>query len=167
MPGDIQPFIGLDVWTMLFAWGNLIILFLFLKKLLWVPVKNIIDQRQAEIDGLYGDAETAKIEADEMKEQYELKLKEASVEAAGIVKDATDRASRKGDEIVQQAQEEAAALKRKADRDIEMERARAMNELKDQISDAAVQIAGKIVEREVKAEDHDKLIQNFIDKVGE
>ena len=167
MPGDIQPFIGLDVWTMLFAWGNLIILFLFLKKLLWVPVKNIIDQRQAEIDGLYGDAETAKIEADEMKEQYELKLKEASVEAAGIVKDATDRASRKGDEIVAQAQEEAAALKRKADRDIEMERARAMNELKDQISDAAVQIAGKIVEREVKAEDHDKLIQNFIDKVGE
>jgi F-type H+-transporting ATPase subunit b len=152
---------------MLFAWGNLIILFLFLKKLLWVPVKNIIDQRQAEIDGLYGDAETAKIEADEMKEQYELKLKEASVEAAGIVKDATDRASRKGDEIVAQAQEEAAALKRKADRDIEMERARAMNELKDQISDAAVQIAGKIVEREVKAEDHDKLIQNFIDKVGE
>lgn len=167
MPGDIQPFIGLDVWTMLFAWGNLIILYLFLKKLLWVPVKNMIDQRQAEIDGLYGDAETAKIEAGEMKEQYELKLRDASVEAAGIVKDATDRATRKGDEIVAQAQEEAAALKRKADRDIEMERARAMNELKDQISDAAVQIAGKIVEREVKAEDHDKLIQNFIDKVGE
>ena len=67
----------------------------------------------------------------------------------------------------QQAQEEAAALKRKADKDIEMERARAMNELKDQISDAAVQIAGKIVEKEVRAEDHEKLIEAFIDKVGE
>ena len=64
-------------------------------------------------------------------------------------------------------QEEAAALKRKADRDIEMERVRAMNELKDQISDAAVQIAGKIVEKEVRAEDHEKLIEAFIDKVGE
>ena len=102
-----------------------------------------------------------------MKDEYELRLQEASVEAAGIVKDATDRASRKGDEIVQQAQEEAAALKRKADRDIEMERVRAMNELKDQISDAAVQIAGKIVEKEVRAEDHEKLIEAFIDKVGE
>ena len=167
MPGDIQPFIGLDVWTMLFAWGNLIILFLFLKKLLWVPVKNIIAQRQAEIDGLYSDAESSRVAADEMKEEYEQRLKEASVEAAGIVKEATDRASRKGDEIVQQAQEEAAALKRKADKDIEMERARAMNELKDQISDAAVQIAGKIVEKEVRAEDHEKLIEAFIDKVGE
>lgn len=167
MPGEYQGFVSVDMWTTLFTWGNLIILYLFLKKLLWVPVKNVIDQRQAEIDGLYNDAETSKVAANEMKDQYEQKLRDASIEAAGIVKEATDRASRKGDEIVLQAQEEAAALKRKADRDIEMERARAMNELKDQISDAAVQIAGKIVEREVKAEDHDKLIQNFIDKVGE
>ena len=167
MPGEYQGFVSVDLWTTLFTWGNLIILYLFLKKLLWVPVKNIIDQRQAEIDGLYTDAENSRVAANEMKDQYEQRLKEASVEAAGIVKEATDRASRKGDEIVQQAQEEAAAIKRKADKDIEMERARAMNELKDQISDAAVQIAGKIVEREVKAEDHDKLIQNFIDKVGE
>ena len=167
MPGENQPFIGVDMWTMLFTWGNLIILYLFLKKLLWVPVKNIIDQRQAEIDGLYEDAEQSKAAANEMKDEYELRLQEASVEAAGIVKDATDRASRKGDEIVAQAQEEAAALKRKADKDIEMERVRAMNELKDQISDAAVQIAGKIVEKEVRAEDHEKLIEAFIDKVGE
>ena len=167
MPGEYQGFVSVDLWTTLFTWGNLIILYLFLKKLLWVPVKNIIDQRQAEIDGLYEDAEQSRGAADEMKDQYEQKLKDASVEAAGIVKEATDRAARKGDEIVQQAQEEAAALKRKADKDIEMERARAMNELKDQISDAAVQIAGKIVEKEVRAEDHEKLIEAFIDKVGE
>ena len=167
MPGEYQGFVSVDLWTTLFTWGNLIILYLFLKKLLWVPVKNIIDQRQAEIDGLYEDAEQSRVAADEMKDQYEQRLKEASVEAAGIVKEATDRANRKGDEIVQQAQEEAAALKRKADKDIEMERARAMNELKDQISDAAVQIAGKIVEKEVRAEDHEKLIEAFIDKVGE
>ena len=167
MPGEYQGFVSVDLWTTLFTWGNLIILYLFLKKLLWVPVKNIIDQRQAEIDGLYEDAEQSRVAADEMKDQYEQKLKDASVEAAGIVKEATDRAARKGDEIVQQAQEEAAALKRKADKDIEMERARAMNELKDQISDAAVQITGKIVEKEVRAEDHEKLIEAFIDKVGE
>lgn len=167
MPGEYQGFVSVDMWTTLFTWGNLIILYLFLKKLLWVPVKNIIDQRQAEIDGLYEDAASSKEAAEEMKDQYELRLKDASVEAAGIVKEAAERAARKGDEIVQQAQEEAAALKRKADKDIEMERVRAMNELKDQISDAAVQIAGKIVEKEVRAEDHEKLIEAFIDKVGE
>ena len=47
-----EAFVGVNFWTMIFAWLNLLILFIFLRKLLFNPVKNMIDSRQKEIDDM-------------------------------------------------------------------------------------------------------------------
>ena len=69
-----ESFVGVNPFTMIFAWVNLLILYIFLKKLLFKPVKNMIDSRQKEIDDMYNNAEGAKTEAEAMRAEYEEKL---------------------------------------------------------------------------------------------
>ena len=64
---DTQGFVSIDVWTIVFTWINLAILALILKKLLLKPIKNILDQREKEVSGLYGCAERAKEEAEALR----------------------------------------------------------------------------------------------------
>ena len=73
-PLPTEPFVGVNFWTIIFAWINLFILYMFLKKLLFVPIKNMIDQRQKEIDDMYSDAESSRIAASDMKAEYEEKF---------------------------------------------------------------------------------------------
>ena len=66
-----ESFVGVDFWTCLFTLCNLVILYLVMKKLLFKPVKNMIDSRQKEVDDLYDNANRAKAEAEEMRARYE------------------------------------------------------------------------------------------------
>ena len=94
-----ESFVGVNVWTMLFAWCNLLILYLFLKKILFVPMKNMIDSRQKEIDDMYKNAEDAETQANEMKTSYEEKLHNANEESEEILKTALRRAQLKDAQI--------------------------------------------------------------------
>ena len=80
-----ENFVGVNFWTMIFAWVNLLILYLFLKKLLFVPMKNMIDSRQKEIDDMYSDAESARQTADELKGEYEEKMYFKTLSAIPII----------------------------------------------------------------------------------
>ena len=80
---------------------------------------------------------------------------------------AAQDARSKGDAIVQEARAEAAALKEKAAQDIDLERKRAVNELKDELAGMAVSIAAKVTEKEIAESDHTALIEDFIEKLGE
>ena len=62
-PLPTEPFVGVNFWTIIFAWINLLILYLAFKKFLFVPIKNMIDQRQKEIDDMYSDAESSRTAA--------------------------------------------------------------------------------------------------------
>ena len=112
---EYQPFVTIDVWTMIFAWGNLIILFLFLKKILFVPLKNIIDQRQKQIKDMYDEARTDKDAAAAMRVEYEQKLADASAKGEEIIRSATARAHKQEEEIIREANETAAKNLRRAD----------------------------------------------------
>ena len=68
--------------------------------------------------------------------------------------------------VVKEAQEEVAGIKARAAADIEQEKKKAINEAKDEIGGLAMDIAGKVVEKEIKESDHKKLIDDFITKVG-
>ena len=67
MLDKFESFVGVNFWTMIFAWINLLILYLFLKKLLFKPIKNMIDSRQKEIDDMYADAENNRADAENMR----------------------------------------------------------------------------------------------------
>ena len=162
-----EAFVGVNPWTMIFAWINLLILYLFLKKLLFVPVKNMIDSRQKEIDGMYDEAESSKRDALALKEEYEEKISSANEESEEILKNAHRRAQLKEEEILRGADEEAARVLKRAEEQIELEKKRAINEVKNEVSEMAIGIASAVIERDVSADEHKELINDFIRTMGE
>lgn len=164
---EYQPFVTIDVWTMIFTWGNLIILFLFLKKILFVPLKNIIDERQKQIKDMYDAAQTDMESAAAMRVEYEEKLDAASAQGEEIIRDALARARKQEEEIVREANETAAKTLRRADEQIEMERKKALNQLKDEVSGMAVDIASALIEKNLTEADDREIVDRFIEGLGE
>ena len=162
-----QALITLDGWTFLAQICNLMIQLVIFKKLLLNPVKKVIAERKAKADSQIADAEKLRTEAEAMKAEYEQNLQNARAEANEIVANAQKTATARGEEIVGEARAQAAALKQKAEADIAQERKKAVNEVKDEIGGMAMEIASKVVEREIKEADHQDLIDEFIKNVGE
>ena len=162
-----QGFISFDVWTALFVLINTITMFLVLKHFLFQPVMKVIKDRQDEIDNLYADAEAAKESANALEAEYQQKLSVATETSERMVKEAMARGQSREEEIIRQANVEAAAIMDKAAADIRQEKKKAINDAKDEISGMAMAIAEKVVGRELKAADQDKLFDEFIKELGD
>jgi len=162
-----QALITLDGWTFLAQICNLMIQLVIFKKLLLNPVKKVIAERKAKADSQIADAEKLRTEAEAMKAEYEQNLQNARTEATQIVPAAQKTAAARSEELLGEARAQAAALKQKAEADIAQERKKAVNEVKDEIGGMAMEIASKVVEREIKEADHQDLIDEFIKNVGE
>lgn len=162
-----QPVIGLGLWEIIVSIGNLFVLYFILKKILFGPVTNMIKQREDEVENIYNDAEKAKNEALSLKSEYEENIKGAKEKALEIVNEATANAGKRADTIVSEAQEEARSTKEKAQASIELEKKQAFDQLHKEIVDIATLTASKILEKEINADDHKQLIDDFISKVGE
>lgn len=161
-----EAFVGVNLFTMIFAWINLFILYLILRKLLFGKVKNMIDSRQKEVDDMYSDAESSRAKAAEMKEDYEKKLEKANEESEEILKRAVRRAQLREEEILKEANEKAARTVERAAEQVELEKKRAINEVKDEVSEMALGIAAAVIEREVKSDEHAAMIDDFIKNMG-
>ena len=162
-----QALITLGGWTFLAQICNLMIQLVIFKKLLLNPVKKVIAERKAKADSQIADAEKLRTEAEAMKAEYEQNLQNARTEANQIVATAQKTAAARSEELLGEARAQAAALKQKAEADIAQERKKAVNEVKDEIGGMAMEIASKVVEREIKEADHQDLIDEFIKNVGE
>ena len=164
---EVKEFISIDAWTIIFQICNLLILFVLIRKFLWKRVMAVLEKRQQEIDGIYDAAGKDRREAAEMKEEYTERMSNAREEADRLVRSAVDTAQNRGDAIVKEAQAEAAHMKQKAESEIEQEKRKAYSELMGEISGMAADIAGRMVEREINAEDHRELVEEFIRSAGE
>lgn len=162
-----ESFIGVNFWTALFVLLNTLAIFFVAKKFLFVPVMNMIKSRQEEIDSMYLEANHAKDEAIALEAQYKEKLSLAAATGERMVKEAMERGHSREEEILRQANEEASAIMAKASADIALEKKKALNDAKDDISDIAMAIAEKVVGRELSNADHSDLVSSFIDRLGE
>ena len=162
-----QALITLDGWTFVAQICNLMIQLVIFKKFLLKPIKQVIADRKAKADSQIADAQKLRTEAEAMKAEYEQNLQNARTEANQIVATAQKTATARSEEIVGEARAQAAALKQKAEADIAQERKKAVNEVKDEIGGIAMEIASKVVEREISEKDHKDLIDEFIKNVGE
>ena len=165
--GQFESFIGVNFWTALFTLLNFLLVFFVGKKFLWGPVTKIITDRQKEIDDLYADANTAKSSAEALEAEYQQKLAVATETGDRIVKEAVARGQAREEEILRQANADAAAIMDKASADIAMEKKKALNDAKDEISGLAMAIAGKVVGRELTDADQSALVDHFIDELGD
>ena len=162
-----QELVTIVPWTLIAQLLNLFITVLVMKKFLFKPIRNILQKRKEMADAEIADATKAKEEAESLKSEYEASMKTARDKANEIVANAQKAATQQSEDIIKEANAQAISIKSKAEKDIEQERRKAVNEIKDEIGDMAMEIAGKVIERELKASDHEKLIDEFINKVGE
>lgn len=164
---DYQSLVSFNYWTLIAQICNLFIQIYLFKRFLFKPVKDILAKRQAEIDGIYDDANKANNDAAAAKESYEKHLLTAHEEAEKITSSAIDSAKNRSEYMIHQAENEAARIREKASREIEMERKKAMDGMKNQISDIAIEIASAVVEKEIGASEHHALVEQFIEDLGD
>ena len=162
-----EEFLGVNPWTALFVLLNTLTIFFVASKFLFKPVMKIIADRQNEIDGMYSAAGAARDEAEAMKAEYTAKLSDANAASDRIIKDAVVRAQRREEDIIRQANAEAQAIVDKAVADAVLEKKKAINAAKDEISGISLAIAEKVVERSLAAADQEKLIDDFLNNLGD
>ena len=164
---ETQELIAIVPWTFIAQICNLFIQIYLIKRFLFKPINAVLQKRKEMADAQLTDARKSKEEAEAMKAEYEQNMAQAKAEASEILKDAQKSAQTKAEAILQDAQAQAAGIKAKAEADIAQERKKAVGDLKNEIGSIAMDIAGKVIEREVSEDDHEKLINEFIKNVGE
>lgn len=153
--------------TFFFQIFNTIVLYAILRKLLFKPVTAFMEGRQKEIATTIESADNSKLQAEEYKKEHMKKVEDAKEEGREIVNKAIKRSEEKAQEIIAEAKTEAVKLKETANSQIELEKQKAVHELKKEVSEMAVLVASKLIQKDMKKEDHENVIEDFIKEVGE
>ena len=158
--------VSIDAWIVIATICNLFLQMFLIKKFLFQRVQVILDKRRELAEEDLRKARVSRDEAERLRTEYESNMEQAREKATQIIDLAQKNATQKSDEIIREASQEAVAMKARAEADIALERRKAVNEVKNEIGSMAMEIAGKVIEREVSEQDHAKLIDEFIEQVG-
>lgn len=150
----------------LFAILNLLLLYIVLKKVLFKPVTDFMENRTQSIKNSIDDAEKQKAEAMEMKRSYEEQIAHAKEDAEKIIRDGRAKAETEHDQIVAQAHSEAEALVSRAKEEIEGERRQMISELRAQVAGLALAAASRVIEANLDTDKNRELVDKFIDEAG-
>ena len=150
------------IWTAV----NLIVLYIVLRKILFRPVTQFMENRTKTIKDTIAEAERLKTEAMELKKKYEEQLKKAKQEAEAILDTARERGNREYDAIVSSAKKHANELVLRANEEIRREREQTIKEIKGQVAALALVAASKVIEANMDTETNRALVNKFIDEAG-
>ena len=164
---QVQELVGIIPWTFVAQICNLFIQMYLIKRFLVKPVHERLEKRRAAADAEIIQAEETKAKAEAIRAEYERNMQDARQKANEILDSARNTAAIQSEKILKEAQDQTFAMKNKAEKEIAQEKKKAVNEVKGEIGDMAVEIAGKVIEREINEKDHEKLIDEFISNVGE
>ena len=156
----------LDI-NLVFTIINLLILYFIIAKFLFKPVKNILAQRQAEIDKQYADAKAAENQAMELKQQYELSVKRAETEQTEVLNEARAKAGEEYDRIVADAHATAELIVGSAKEAARQEQEKSIRQAKAQIADVVVEAASKVGASGQGSAADRELYNKFLAKTGE
>lgn len=158
--------LSIDAGTILFTLINTLLIFLAFKFILFKRVDAILAKRQDEVNATYTAADDALASANSDKKKYAEAMAGAKAEASQIITNAEKKAQHAGDAILEEARQEAQAVREKATLATERERVQARNELQGEISGLAMELAQKIMEKEISKADHERLIDDFLNEIG-
>ncbi|MBQ7785985.1 MAG: F0F1 ATP synthase subunit B [Clostridia bacterium] len=161
-----QSLVTVNPVTLIAMICNLFLQMYLVKRFFLDKIKAILDARREAADKEITDAKTAKEEAMVIKATYEQNMLESKAKAEKILQNAQQTAAQRSEQIISDAQKTAVAMKQKAEAEIAQEKKRALNDAKNEISEIAMAIAGKVVGRELTAADHAKMVDSFIDELG-
>ena len=167
MDAIYQSLVAVNPLTLVAQICNLFLQLFVVKKFFLNKVLVTLDARREAADKEIVDAQNAREEAMNIKATYEENMRQAKAEATALLNQAQKTASARSEEIINQAQAQAAQIKEKAAADIAQEKKKAINDAKDEISGISMAIAEKVVERQLTAADQHKLIDQFINDLGD
>jgi F-type H+-transporting ATPase subunit b len=154
----VQPDPGLYIWTIV----TFLILLALLARFAWRPLLDALEKRELAITKSLDDARQAREELQKVQAESQRILSEARAEAGEIVSRTRSDAARFADEMKQKARTDAEALVKHAERQIEMQTARAVETIRHEAVDLSVAIAAKILRRDISKEDNERLIQDTL-----
>ncbi len=156
-----QPDPGLYVWTII----TFLLLLVVFNKLAWQPLKRVLQTREELIRKSLEDAQKAKQELERLHVESQRILTEARVQADKILSETRSDANRLRDELKQKAQSEATGIVKNAERQIEMETARALQQIRTEAVDLSVALASKLLQRNLTKEDNERLIEETFKQI--
>ena len=162
-----QSLVAVNPVTLIAQICKLFLQLFVVKKFFLNKVLAILDARREAADKEIVDAQNAREEAMTIKATYEEHMRQAKAAATALLASAQKPASVRSEEIITQAQAQAAQIKEKAAADIAQEKKKAINAAKDENSGISMATAEKGVERQLNAADQQKLIAQFIDELGD
>jgi F-type H+-transporting ATPase subunit b len=157
--------VGIDI-NMVFQLFNTLVLFILLRRFLFGPVSDFMKKRKEKIEIALKEAEEKNSRADQLKEEYERKLADIEKEAEGILREASSKAEERRQEILKEAKEEAGRIIARARREIQLEKEKAISEVKEHIINVALGAAGKLIEQNLDTGTNRRIVRQFIDEVG-
>jgi len=157
----VQPDPGLFIWTIV----TFLVLLAALAKFAWRPLLQALESRQESIRQSLEDARKAKEELERLQQQSQQIIREARIEADAIITRSRADAERVREDMRQKARGEADAIVRSAERQIQLETTRALQQIRQEAVDLSVMIAGKIIQRNLTREDNERLIDEALQQV--
>ena len=151
----VQPDPGLYIWTIV----TFLILLVLLAMFAWKPLLQALEQRQGTIARALDDAQRARKELEQLHVESARILAEARMQAETILSRTREDAARLREEMKQKAQSEAQGIVRNAERQIELETSRAIQQIRHEAVDLSMAIASKLLQRNVTPADNERLIE--------
>lgn len=158
--------VSIDPGTIVFTLINAFIIFLIFRFFLYKPVCKILDKRKEMAAAEIAEAQRAKESAAKSEQEYNELLANAKATAESMMNDAVKKARVREAEIISEANAHAAEIRAKAEEAIERDKKRAVNEIKDEISEMVIMAASKVVEKEISEKDNEDIISKFLADVG-
>jgi F-type H+-transporting ATPase subunit b len=152
---------GLFIWTII----TFLVLLTLLAKFAWGPLLQALDTRQQAIRKALDDAQLAQQELGRLEQESALIIRKARVEAESIITQSRADGERLREEMRLKARTEAEGIVRNAERQIQLETARALQQIRHEAVDLSVMIASKIIQRNITKEDNERLIQEALTQI--
>jgi F-type H+-transporting ATPase subunit b len=154
---------GLIIWTLI----SFFILLILLKKVAYPQILKAMKNREDTIRQQLEEAQKTKKEAETLLEDYKRQLAEARSEAQKVINEGKELGENMRKEIIQKAQEESNHIVKRAQEEIELQKQKALLELQEKIADLSIMAASKVINKSLNTEDHRRLVEEYISKVGE
>ena len=161
-PALLDPKVGLFVFTLLVF---LIVAWL-LRKFAWGPITDALATREKTIEESISRAEKALADARQISEDNEKARRESLVGAQRVLREAREAADAVRTEEVEKTREQIKQMQEAARADIEREKEGALNALRSEVAQLAIDAAGKLLSENLDAEKNRKLVNAFIDDLS-
>jgi len=156
--GPLEINWGLQIWVIL----TFVVMMGLLAKIAFKPIGEALERRGATIKAQLDEAEKSRAEAKKLMEDYQKQIAEARVEAGKVIEEARQLGEKVRKDVVDKATVEASAVVSRAQEEIVRQKDKGIQEMKDTIANLSVQIASKVIEKEVNEATHKQLVENLI-----